>query len=78
MSKTYFRHKDKGTIYNYNVLMEGNAALELISEKEAFPHKFLSEKQKKRTPKVQAEVIDEPEFDFTMPELAKEASKGMP
>jgi hypothetical protein len=80
--RKFLRHKDKGTIYNYNENMveQGMAHLEVVTEEEAFPERFQPKKTRGRKPKVKLEkvVVEEENPDPTPPELAEEAAKGWP
>lgn len=44
----WLRHKTDGTIYGYTAHFANNPLVEEVSEEEAFPERFLTEKQKAR------------------------------
>lgn len=75
----YLRHKVKGTIYNWNEYIALNPNVEAVSEEEAYPERFIPKAHRGRKPKVNltTDVLPE-EPDLTPPELAEEASRGLP
>jgi hypothetical protein len=75
----YLRHKEKGTIYSWNQYIALNPNVEEVSEEEAFPERHIPKAQRGRKPKVSlaTDVLPE-EPDLTPPELAEEASRGLP
>jgi len=93
MSTMYIRVKKDGFIYEYNEILAKNPECEVIPEEIAYPERFvpphalerLSESEKpkatRKTRKVALDLattdIPEPP-DYTSPELAAEASRGMP
>ena len=58
----WLRHKEDGTIYNYNDILVKNPAVEEVSEEIAFPEKYIPAKQKGREAKLnlstETEVVD--------------------
>lgn len=92
MSKMYIRVKKDGFLYDYNEILAKNPACEVITEQEAFPERFVpahvadrvgTPKNPKRATKRKAALdlttADIPEAPpYTSPELAAEASKGLP
>lgn len=92
MSKMYIRVKKDGFLYDYNEILAKNPACEVITEQEAFPERFVPthvadrvetpENPKRATRRKAAldlTTADIPEAPpYTSPELAAEASKGLP
>lgn len=92
MSKMYIRVKKDGFVYDYNEILAKNPACEVITEQEAFPERFVpahvadrveTPENPKRTTKRKAALdlstADIPEAPpYNSPELAAEASKGLP
>lgn len=94
MSKMYIRVKKDGFIYEYNEILAKNADCEVVSEEVLFPERFIPEHLADRVepvePKVKAagrkkkgaldlSTADIPEAPpYTSPELAEEASRGLP
>lgn len=78
----YLRSKNNGAIFEWNPILAENPACEEISEMEAFPERFIPEKAKARVgrkSKVNLVTDDIPEPPpYTDPDLAKEASQGLP
>jgi hypothetical protein len=74
----FLRHKEDGTIYDWNPILAKNPMCEEVTEEQAYPERFMTPKQKGRKAKVNlaTELPEEP--DFTPPELAAEAAKGFP
>lgn len=54
----WLRHKTDGTIYNYNVILCNNPAVEEVTEEVAFPEKFIPVKQRGRKAKVNLATDD--------------------
>ena len=82
----YLRSKNNGAIFEWNQVLADNPACVEISEIEAFPERFIPEQvvekvKRGRKPKID---LSTPEDDipdpphYTDPELAKDASKGLP
>jgi len=92
MGVQFIRVKRDGFIYEYSELMARNPECEVISEELAYPERFIpqhvmqapveSAKGAKRAPRKAALVLttdDIPEPPvYTAPELAAEASRGLP
>lgn len=92
MSKMYIRVKKDGFLYDYNEILAKNPACEVITEQEAFPERFIPEhvadrvetpenpkRATKRKAALDLTTADIPEAPpYTSPELAAEASKGLP
>ena len=92
MSTMYIRVKKDGFIYDYNEILAKNPGCEVISEEVAFPERFIpahaaehvEEVAKPKTVRKKKAALDlttadipEPP-DYTSPELAAEAARGMP
>jgi len=86
MSKMYIRVKKDGFIYDYNDILARNPACEVITEEQAYPERFMPEaakkkatrKSKKVAPVIDMSTDDIPEPpEYTLPELAEEASRGL-
>ena len=93
MSKLYIRVRKDGFIYDYNELMARNPECEVVTEEELFPERFIpahveveqvveAAKPKTRVRRKAAldlSTADIPEAPvYTSPELAEEASRGLP
>jgi hypothetical protein len=92
MSKMYIRVKKDGFIYEFNEILAKNAECEVIPEEVAYPERFVPAHVIERVvpPKMQVarkgrkgaldlSTDDIPEMPaYTSPELAAEASRGMP
>jgi hypothetical protein len=87
MSKMYLRNKVDGFIYGWNEVLAKNPKCEPVTEEEAFPERFINEKQVKRVQKKQKEtntrldlstddIQDEPRY--VAPEIEADASKDLP
>jgi hypothetical protein len=92
MSKMFIRVKKDGTIYDYNDILAKNPGCEVIPEEVAYPERFIPEHAAKRVEAAQkprastkkkaaldlstADIPAEPAY--TSPELAAEATRGMP
>lgn len=75
----YLRNKKDGFIYEWNEILAENALCEEISEEEAIPEKFIPKKQRGRKSALKLETADIPEEPaYTPPELAEEATRGLP
>lgn len=72
----YLRDKS-GFIYEWNEILAANKDCEEVTEQEAFPEKFVPEKQKGRKSKVELGDTEVPEAPTIPAELAAEASKGL-
>lgn len=91
MSKQYIRVIKDGFIYDYNDILAKNPACEVVTEEQAYPERFVPahaaervEEFKRGRPRKAKAVLDlstdnisEPP-PYTAPELAIEASKGLP
>jgi hypothetical protein len=81
MSELYIRVKKDGFIYPYDPILAENPACEVVSEDIAYPERFVPEPAKKRKRPIQLDLFtdDIPEApEYTPPELAAEASRGLP
>lgn len=92
MSKMYIRVKKDGFIYEFNEILAKNVECEVIAEEVAYPERFVPAHAIERVvpPKMQVarkgrkgaldlSTDDIPEMPaYTSPELAAEASRGMP
>jgi len=92
MSTMYIRVKKDGFIYDYNEILAKNPGCEAISEELAYPERFIPEHaverveefQKPKTIRKKKGALDLTTADipevppYTSPELAEEASRGMP
>lgn len=93
MSKMYIRVKHDGTIYNYNEILAKNPKCEVIPEEMAFPERFIpphveveepvtvapKAPRVKRKPLLDLATADIPEAPpYTAPEIAADASRGLP
>lgn len=92
MSKMYIRVKKDGFIYDYNEILAKNPGCEVIPEEVAYPERFVPAhiadrvdvpEVKPRARKTKAALdlatadIPEPPA-YTSPELAADASRGLP
>ena len=81
MTVRYLRHRKDGTIYEWHPTLAKNVLCEEVTEEEAFPERFATpavEKAKRRTKKLDLTTDDIPtEPDYTSPELAEDASRGL-
>lgn len=77
MTIRYLKNRKDGTIYEWDPILAANSACMEVTEEEAFPERFLPEKQKGRKSKVDATVDDVPAEGAKLapPEQAAEASK---
>lgn len=87
MSKMYIRVKKDGFIYDYNEILAKNPECEVVSEEVAYPERFMPTEapkrvatvRKKRGASLDLSTDDIPEAPpYTPPELAEEASRGLP
>jgi hypothetical protein len=89
--KLYIRVKKDGFIYDHNERMAVHPACEIITEREAYPERFITEEvaekieelgkpRRGRKPRkgldLATDIPEEPVY--TDPELAAEASRGWP
>lgn len=89
----YIRVKKDGFIYDYNEILAKNAECEVVSEEIAYPERFipvavahriadavvLPASGKKKKAALDLSTTDIPEAPaYTSPELAAEASRGIP
>ena len=77
----WLRHKNDGTIYNYNDILCKNPAVEEVSELEAFPEKHIPKAQQGRKTQVDLSTPNTPKDTKkkkkTKPALAQDAGKGL-
>lgn len=85
MSKMYIRVRKDGFLYEYNETLAQNPLCEVIPEEIAFPERFIPAHAVERTTrksklsKIDLATVDIPEPpEYTPPELAEEAARGMP
>ena len=91
MSKMYIRVRKDGFIYDYNEILAKNPECEVVSEEVAYPERFVPVAVADRIATVQPaagrkkkaaldlSTTDIPEAPaYTSPELAAEASRGIP
>lgn len=82
----YLRNTKDGTIYEWHPILADNPLCEEVTEEQAFPEKFVKAETVKKVKKAQERkgaldlsTADIPEEQpYTSPELAAEASKGLP
>lgn len=83
----YLRNKKDGFIYEWNEVLAKNPLCEPVTEEEAFPERFLDQKQVKRVQKKQKEtkvtldlstddIPEEPAY--TSDEINADASRNLP
>jgi hypothetical protein len=79
MATKYLRNKKDGFIYDWNPILAENPLCEEVTEEEAYPENHIPKAQRGRKSKLDlsTEEIPEPPV-FTPPELAEEASRGLP
>jgi hypothetical protein len=80
----WLRHVDDGQIFHYTDTLAKNPKVEEVTEKEAFPERFMTKKQKNRkseldlsTDPKKVEKAKKPKKK-TKAALASDASKGLP
>jgi hypothetical protein len=91
MSKMYIRVRKDGFIYDYNEILAKNPECEVIPEEIAYPERFIPPAAAQRVAETMKPVgrkkkgaldlstADIPEAPpYTPPELAGEASRGLP
>jgi high-affinity K+ transport system ATPase subunit B len=90
MSKMYIRVKSDGFIYDFNPILAKNPECEVVSEEVAYPERFIPVSAAMRVEGIKASgrkkkgaldlaTDDIPEAPaYTSPELAEEASRGLP
>jgi hypothetical protein len=81
MTKMYIRVKKDGFIYDYNEILAKNPGCEVIAEEVAYPERFIPVQaiKAKRKTALDLSTTDIPEAPpYTSPELAAEASRGLP
>lgn len=93
MSKLYIRVRRDGFIYDYNEILAKNPDCEVITEEVAYPERFIPahveveevvegvkpKTRVRRKAALDLSTADIPEAPvYTAPELAEEASRGMP
>jgi hypothetical protein len=78
MMARFLRNKRDGFIYDWNPILAENPICEEVTEEEAFPERFIPEKQKSRKAKVSLTTEEIPEApEQVNVELGEEASKGL-
>jgi len=94
MSKMYIRVKADGFIYDFNPIMAKNPECEVVPEEVAYPERFIppaaaqrvedAKEAAKATGRKKKAALDLSTADipeapaYTPPELAEEASRGLP
>lgn len=94
MSKMYIRVKRDGFIYDYNPILAKNPDCEVVPEEVAYPERFIPPAAaqriedakevakvtgRKKKAALDLSTADIPEAPpYTSPELAEEASRGLP
>ncbi len=87
MSTMYIRVKKDGFIYDYNETLARNPDCEVVPEEIAYPERFMPPEAPKRIAEVRKRTksalnlstADIPEHtSYTSPELAADASRGLP
>ena len=91
MSKMYIRVRHDGTIYEYDDILAKNPKCEVVAEEVAFPERFIpahvevatsstvKAPRVKRKPMLDFATTDIPEPPpYTAPEVAADASRGLP
>lgn len=94
MSKMYIRVKRDGFIYDFNPILAKNTECEVVSEEVAYPERFIPPAAaqriadtaevvkatgRKKKAALDLSTADIPEAPaYTPPELAEEASRGLP
>lgn len=87
MSNMFIRVKKDGTIYSFNEILAKNPGCEVVSEEIAYPERFIPPEapqrvavaRKKRGAALDLSTADIPEPPtYTAPELAADASRGLP
>lgn len=91
MSKMYIRVRKDGFIYDYNEILAKNPDCEVVPEEIAYPERFIPPAAAQRVAEVvkaggrkkkaalDLSTADIPEAPpYTSPELAEEASRGLP
>lgn len=89
MQKRYLKSRRDGWIFDWDAILADNPSLYEVSEQEAYPERFIPEKQveivetavkkRKRGSKLSLDTVEEvAEPDLTPIELAIEASRGWP
>lgn len=91
MSKMYIRVRKDGFIYDYNEILAKNPECEVIPEEIAYPERFIPPAATQRVEEaakpagrkkkgaLDLSTADIPEAPpYTSPELAEEASRGLP
>ena len=74
----WLRNIADGEIYGWNAILAENPRTEEVTEEEAFPERFITKTQKKRTKKVDLKTEKIPsEKGETPPELAEEVSRDL-
>lgn len=87
MSKMYIRVRKDGFIYDYNDILARNPECEVVSEEVAYPERFVNPNaveevkaaRTRRKAALDLTTTDIPEPPvYTPPELAADASRGLP
>jgi len=82
MTTKFIRVKKDGFIYDYNEILAQNPECEVVTEEIAYPERFMppeAPKRKKRGAALDLATADIPEAPpYTPPELAADASRGLP
>jgi hypothetical protein len=78
----WLRHVKDGTVYGYTASLASNPLVEEVTEEEAFPERFLTEKQKTRKSELNLstdpkKVAKAKPTKKTKDALAADASRGM-
>jgi|TARA_Y100000310_G_C20699197_1_gene828094 hypothetical protein len=79
----FLRHVVDGQIFSYTPAMAGNPAVEEVTEKQAFPERFLTKAQKARKGKLDLSTDDKAVEAAVKPkkktkaDLAADASRGL-
>lgn len=87
--RKFLRCLDDGHIFGYSAQLARNPKVEVITEKEAYPERFMNKKTKARVakkaageaPSLNEAALEVPEGEApntTPPELAAEAGAGLP
>ena len=75
----YLRNKKDGTIYGMNEILAKHPLCEPVTEEEAFPERFMPARKSKVSRQLELFTDDIPEpKNKVSPEIARNASKGLP
>lgn len=77
MADRFLKHKLNGRIYTWDKRLEENPDFYEVSEEQAYPERFVPEKQRQRKAKVNLETKDVPEEETGNADVDQELTKKL-